>query len=192
LNFEGKQKVRITDNSPYRAGKGHLYEGGIREPLLMRLPGRIRPGTVVDTPVISVDFMPTICALAGTKSGNVDGVDLMPLLSGGKLRERALYWHYPHYSNQGGVPGSAIRDGDWKLIEFHADGRRELFNLRDDMSEKVNLIEKHPDVAKRLGAKLAAWRKETGAVMPRRNPGADPSWPGLQLTGDEKPTPVAK
>ncbi len=192
LNFEGKQKVRITDNSPFRAGKGHLYEGGIREPLLMRLPGRIKPGSVENTPVISVDFLPTICALAGANSGKVDGVDLMPLFRGGKLRERALYWHYPHYSNQGGEPGSAIREGDWKLIEFHADGRRELFNLHDDESEKINLIEKKPDVAKRLAAKLAAWRKETGAVMPQRNPAADPKWPGLQLTGDEKPIPVAK
>ena len=189
LNFEGKGKVRITNNAPFRAGKGHLYEGGIREPLLMRLPGRIRPGSVVDTPVLSIDFFPTICALAGVKSGKVDGVNLLPLVSGGKLRGRALYWHYPHYSNQGGEPGSAIRYGDWKLMEFHADGRREMFNLREDVSEKVNLAEKHADVAKRLGAKLMAWRKDTGAVMPRRNPNADPNWPGLQLTGDEKPTP---
>jgi arylsulfatase A len=191
LNFEGKSKLRITDNSPFRAGKGHLYEGGIREPLVMRLPGTIRRGTVIDTPVCSVDFLPTFCDLAGLKSGKVDGVSLAPLLRGGKLKPRPLFWHYPHYSNQGGEPGSAIRDGDWKLIEFHPDGRRELFNLKDDVSEKVNLIAKRPEVAKRLAARLAAWRKEAGAIMPWKNPNADPKWPGLQLTGDEKPTPPA-
>jgi arylsulfatase A-like enzyme len=116
----------------------------------------------------------------------------MPLLRGGKLRERALYWHYPHYSNQGGEPGSAIREGDWKLIEFHADGRRELFNLREDEGERINLIEKRADIEKRLGTKLAAWRKESGAIMPQKNPAADPNWPGLQLSGSEKPTPIAK
>ncbi len=192
LNFEGKGKQRITDNAPLRAGKGHLYEGGIREPLLMRLPGKIKPGTVIDTPVSSVDFFPTLCALAGAKSGKVDGVDIMPLARGGKLRDRALYWHYPHYSNQGGEPGSAIREGDWKLIEFHADGRRELFNVREDEGEKINLVEKRADVARRLAGKLAAWRNESGAIMPQKNPAADPNWPGLQLTGGEKPTPIAR
>ncbi len=192
VNFEGKSKLRITDNSPYRAGKGHLYEGGIREPLLMRWPGQIRPATVIDTPVCSVDFLPTFGEAAGVKTGRVDGVSLMPLLRGGRLRERALYWHYPHYSNQGGEPGSAIRDGDWKLIEFHADGRRELFNLRDDVGEKINLVERHPEKAKALAAKLEAWRRKTSAVAPTKNPNADPEWPGFQLTGDDKPTPVAK
>jgi arylsulfatase A-like enzyme len=189
LNFEGKSKTRITDNSPFRAGKGHLYEGGIREPLLMRLPGMIQLGAVIDAPVCSIDFLPTFCDLAGAKPPKVDGVSLMPLLRGGRLQPRPLFWHYPHYSNQGGEPGSAIRDGDWKLIEFHADGRRELFNLSQDASERVNLVAKRPEVASRLAAKLERWRKEAGAIMPRKNPNADPNWPGLQLTGGEKPTP---
>jgi arylsulfatase A-like enzyme len=192
LNFEGKAKLRITDNSPYRAGKGHLYEGGIREPLLMRLAGRIKPGVKIDSPVCSVDFLPTFRDIAGLNGGAVDGVSLTPLFRGGKLKRRELYWHYPHYSNQGGEPGSAIRDGDWKLIEFHAAGRRELFNLTDDMGEKVNLIERRPDIARKLAAKLAAWRKDTGAILPVKNPNADPRWPGFQLTGDEKPTPPAR
>ena len=106
------------------------------------------------------------------------------------MEDRALYWHYPHYSNQGGEPGSAIRESDWKLIEFHQDGRRELFNLRDDVSETRNLVNQQPDVVKRLAAKLAAWEKETGAVMPVRNRKADPEWPGWHLTGEEKPTPA--
>lgn len=191
LNFEGKSKQRITDNSPLRAGKGHLYEGGIREPLLMRLPGTIKPGTVIDTPVSSVDFLPTFCDVAGAKTGMVDGVSLRPLFRGAALKSRSLFWHYPHYSNQGGEPGSAIRDGDWKLIEFHADGRRELFNLKEDEGEKVNLIRKHPDIARKLLAKLDSWRKASGAVMPVKNSNADPQWPGFGLTGAEKPTPPA-
>ena len=122
----------------------------------------------------------------------MDGVSLAPLLRGGSLRRRSLFWHYPHYSNQGGEPGSAIRDGDWKLIEFHAGGRRELFNLREDPSEMTNLIARRPEIAKSLALKLDAWRKATGAVQPRRNPDANPNWPGFELTGEEKPTPVAK
>lgn len=189
LRYEGKARQPVTDNAPFRAGKGHLYEGGIREPLIVRYPGVVKPGTVIGTPVSSVDYFPTICDLAGVPPGRVDGVSLMPLLHGRRIAPRALFWHYPHYSNQGGEPGSAIREGDWKLIEFHPDGRRELYQLRDDPGETKNLVERNPDVARLLWAKLDAWRKETGAVMPGRNPHADPSWPGWQLTGEEKPAP---
>jgi arylsulfatase A-like enzyme len=189
LRYEGASKQLITDNSPLRAGKGHLYEGGIREPLIVRYPGVLKPGAAVDTPVSSVDFYPTMCDAAGTQPGDVDGVSLMPLLRGGKLKQRPLFWHYPHYSNQGGEPGSAIREGDWKLIEFHADGRRELFNLRADQSETRNLLQKEPAVVKRLAARLDEWRKKAGAIMPQKNPNADPAWPGWGLTGAEKPTP---
>jgi arylsulfatase A len=188
LRFEGRAKEPVTDNAPLRAGKGHLYEGGIREPLIVRFPGTVKPGTVIDTPVSSIDFLPTFCELADVSPGKVDGVSLLPLLKGGRLKPRPLFWHYPHYSNQGGEPGSAIREGDWKLIEFHADGRKELFNLREDVSETRNLIGKEPRVARRLGQKLAAWRSESGAVMPARNPGADPDWKGWGLTGEQKPT----
>ncbi len=189
LRFEGASRRPVTDNAPLRAGKGHLYEGGIREPLLIRYPGVVKPGSVIETPVCSVDFLPTFCEIAGADPGKVDGQSLLPLLRGRKLRPRALYWHYPHYSNQGGEPGSAIREGDWKLIEFHRDGRRELFHLRRDPSEKSNLIRREPGRAKRLMTMLDGWRKETGAVMPAKNPNADPSWPGWNLTGEEKPTP---
>jgi hypothetical protein len=138
-----------------------------------------------------VDFFPMFCELAGVAPGDVDGVSLTPLLRGGSLRPRALYWHYPHYSNQGGEPGSAIREGDWKLIAFHKDGRRELYNLRRDQSETANLVAKEPAVARRLDGKLEAWKRQAGAITPRKNPNADPAWPGWNLTGEEAPTPPA-
>ncbi len=191
LRYEGKSKQAVTDNAPLRAGKGHLYEGGIREPLIVRFPGMVKPGAVIDAPVSSVDFFPTFCDAAGVQPGDVDGVSLMPLLGGGTLKPRPLFWHYPHYSNQGGEPGSAVREGDWKLIEFHQDGRRELFNLREDISETRNLVRREPAVVKRLAGLLEAWRKKSGAVMPRKNPDADPAWPGWGLTGQEPPTPAA-
>ncbi len=187
LCFEGSSKNRVTDNSPLRAGKGHLYEGGIREPLIVRYPGVVKPGSVVDTPVISVDFLPTFRDAAGLAPAHVDGVSLMPLLHGRRMAPRPLFWHYPHYSNQGGVPASAIRDGDWKLIEFLADGRRELFNLRDDPGEQSNLVERRADIAKRLSGRLNTWRRDTGAIMPVKNPNADPNWPGFGQTGAQQP-----
>jgi arylsulfatase A-like enzyme len=192
LRFEGKSERPATTNSPLRAGKGHLYEGGIREPLIVRWPGVVKPGTIIDAPVSSVDFFPTFCEAAGVAAGDVDGVSLMPLLRGQSLRSRVLFWHYPHYSNQGGEPGSAIREGEWKLIEFHSDGRRELFNLRDDVSETRNLAEKRPEIVRRLAVRLNEWRRKSGAIMPQNNPKADPAWPGWGLTGEEKPTPAVK
>ncbi len=191
LRHAGGSKQPVTDNAPWRAGKGHLYEGGIREPLLVRLPGVVKAGSVISTPVSSVDFLPTFCELAGQRADGMDGVSLLPLLKGGKLKDRPLFWHYPHYSNQGGDPGSAIREGDWKLIEFYDRPRRELYNLRKDPSETVNLVERESGVARKLSAKLQAWLRETGAIIPSKNPNADPSWPGWNLTGAEKPTPPA-
>jgi arylsulfatase A len=192
LRFEGKAAQPVTGNAPLRAGKGHLYEGGIREPLIVRYPGVIKPGAVIDTPVSSVDFFPTMCQAAGVQPGDVDGVSLMPLLRGGRLKARPLFWHYPHYSNQGGEPGSVIREGDWKLIEFHKDGRRELYHLRDDQSETRNLVERQPAIARKLAARLDEWRRKSGAIMPRKNPNADPAWPGWGLRGEEPPTPPVR
>lgn len=189
LCFESKSKNRVTDNSPLRAGKGHVYEGGIREPLIVRYPGVVKPGMVIETPAISVDFLPTFRDACGLKPARLDGVSLMPLLRGGRIKARPLFWHYPHYSNQGGAPASAIRQGDWKLIEFLADGRRELFNLRDDPGEQINLVERESSIGRRLFARLDAWRRETGAIMPQKNPSANPQWPGFGLTGEQKPVP---
>jgi arylsulfatase A len=162
-----------TSNNPLRAGKGYLYEGGIRVPLIVRCPGTIKPG-VSDVPISSVDYFPTFLELANVKRADprpIDGVSLAPLLKGtGKLPERALYWHYPHYPNQGAKPGGAIRQGDWKLIEFFEDGKRELYNLKVDPSENSDLAGKMPEKAKELYQKLVQWGKQVNAQVPRPNP----------------------
>jgi arylsulfatase A-like enzyme len=159
-----------TSNHPLRAGKGHLHEGGIREPLVIRAPGRTEPGSVCREAVGSIDFYPTILELAGAEQPRehmVDGVSLAPLLAQkGELDREALYWHYPHFSNQGGMPGGAVRAGDFKLIEFYEDGALELYNLKDDLGETKNLAGEMPEKAKELQARLAAWRKSVDATMP--------------------------
>ncbi len=162
-----------TSNLPLRAGKGWLYEGGIREPWIVRAPGVTRPGSICDTPVISTDFFPTLLDLAGLPpepAAHRDGVSLLPLLKGGRLARGPLFWHYPHYGNQGGAPGGAVRDGDWKLVEWYEDGRLELFNLREDLGEAANLAAREPEKVRSLHAKLKAWRAEVGALMPTPNP----------------------
>jgi len=162
-----------TSNLPLRGGKGWLYDGGIREPWIIRAPGVTRPGSHCDTPVVSTDFYPTLLELAGLPpmpQQHLDGVSLVPLLKGGALQRGPLFWHYPHYGNQGGAPGGAVRDGDWKLIEWYEDSHCELFNLRDDLGEKTNLAEGNPTKVEELRGKLAAWRKSVQAVMPTPNP----------------------
>lgn len=166
-----------TCNAPLRAGKGHLYEGGIREPLIVRWPGVVKPGSVCRTPVSSVDYFPTMLEMAGarTRVDDIDGRSIVPLLTrSGGLKRDALYWHYPHYGNQGGQPGSAIREGDLKLIKFYEDNRVELYNLRDDISERNDLAGRMPDVAARMERKLDAWLKSVDAKMPTPNPNYDP------------------
>jgi arylsulfatase A len=191
LRYEGGGKRLVTTNTPLRAGKGHLYEGGIRSPLYMHWPGVTQPGRVIDAPVSSIDFFPTLLEMAGTKPGlPVDGLSLAPLLRGGPAPARdALYWHYPHYSNQGGAPGGAIRSGDWKLIQFYEDMRVELYNLKDDPGETRNLALRNAAKARELHAKLRQWRTETNALMPDPNPAYDPATADQGLTGAEKPTP---
>ena len=162
-----------TSNLPLRAGKGWLYEGGIREPMMIRWPGVTRPGSTCGEPVTSTDFYPTILEIASLPSRpkqHCDGVSLVPLLKGRTMRRGPIFWHYPHYGNQGGAPGSAVRDGEWKLIEWTEDGRLELFNLREDIGEKRNLATKRPEIVRKLHARLTAWRGEVGARMPTRNP----------------------
>lgn len=160
-----------TINAPLREGKGYLYEGGIRVPLLVSWPGVVKPGTVSSAPVSSIDIFPTLVEIAGGSSAREDGVSLASLLRTGTPPQRdSLFWHYPHYSNQGGRPGSAIRAGDWKLIEFLEQGRQELYHLKDDPGENRNLIAGKPEQAKELKAKLDAWRREVGARMMKPNP----------------------
>lgn len=165
-----------TINAPLREGKGFLYEGGIRVPLIVRWPGVTKAGSESATPVVSTDFMPTVleaCGIRGTEQ--LDGVSLVPLLKGGAIDREALHWHYPHYSNQGGKPSGAIRAGNWKLIEFFEDGRRELFDLKTDPGENRNLAEVKPEVVQKLGDQLVAWRTAVGAKMPEPNPGYVPN-----------------
>ncbi|MGQ9917677.1 MAG: sulfatase [Bryobacteraceae bacterium] len=189
LCFEGTSKERVTTNAPLRAGKGHLYEGGIRVPFLLRWPGVARAGATVDTPVSSVDLFPTLCEAAGVRPRGADGTSLLPLLRGGTLHPRQLFWHYPHYSNQGGEPSSAILDGDWKLIEFYHGPRQELYNLRNDPGETRNLAASQQAVAKRLSLALHQWLRQVDARRPQPNPNADPAWSGFGFTGAEPPTP---
>jgi arylsulfatase A len=168
-----------TSNAPLRAGKGYLYEGGIRVPLIVAWPGVTRPGAVCDVPVTGQDLAPTVLDIAGVRpppDRPIDGESLVPLLRrGGPLRREALYWHYPHYSNQGGKPGGAIRRGDLKLIEWYEGGPPELYDLKRDPGEHHDLAAERPDDAARLRARLAAWRASVGAQMPRPNPDYDPS-----------------
>ena len=150
-----------TSNLPLRGGKGWLYEGGIREPFMIRAPGVAKGGSTCATPVVSTDFYPTLlelCGLPAMPKNHLDGVSLVPLLKGADSIDRdAIYWHYPHYSNQGGIPGGAIRMGDWKLIERYEDGRAQLYNLKDDIGETKDLAEAEPDRVKTMRTKLHAW-----------------------------------
>ena len=167
-----------TSNLPLRAGKGWIYEGGIREPMVIRWPGVTEPGSVCSEPVTSTDFYPTMLEMAGLPlrpEQHVDGVSLVELLEEGEAPEReAIYWHYPHYGNQGSAPVGAVRAGDWKLIEWYEDGVLELYDLSQDIGEAKNLAVEHPEKAQELHAKLVAWRAETGARMSSENPGFDP------------------
>ncbi|NLY00704.1 MAG: sulfatase [Rhodopirellula sp.] len=169
-----------TSNLPLRGGKGWTYEGGIREATLVRWPGVTTPGAVLDTPVISLDFYPTLLSAAGVKLRKgqvVDGIDLMPVLQGGPGPQRSLFWHYPHYGNQGGAPSAAIRKGDWKLIEWQEDSRTELYNLRNDIGEKCDLATKEPARAEQLRDELHLWQQQVGAKFPAPNPDYDPTRP---------------
>jgi arylsulfatase A-like enzyme len=161
-----------TSNLPLRGGKGWLYEGGIREPVLVKWPGVTKPGSICSEPVISTDFYPTMLEMADLPQKpkqHVDGKSWVPLLEGKKMDRGPLFWHYPHYGNQGGSPGSSVRDGDWKLIIWYEGNRRELFNLKEDIGEQHNIIEEHPDIAGKLYDELKEWLANTDAKMPSPN-----------------------
>ncbi|WP_372807090.1 sulfatase [Pontiella sp.] len=162
-----------TSLLPFRGGKGRQWEGGIREPYYIRVPGMTKPGSITQVPAIGMDFFPTMLELAGLPpmpQQHVDGVSLVPVLKGGTLPDRDLFWHYPHYGNQGGEPSSIIRSKDWKLIFYHEDGRYELYNLADDIGEQSDLAAQHPEKVAELKKRLDAWLADTGAVMPERDP----------------------
>ena len=190
VRYEGREKKQITGNAPLRAGKGHLYEGGIREPMFVRWPGVVQPGSVSDTVVSSIDFFPTILEMAGAKPLSCDGLSLVPVLKqAGNLKRDEIYWHYPHYNFLGGVPAGAIRSGGYKLIEFFEEGRLELYNLLDDIGERRNLARQEPRKTAELHKKLKHWREAAGAKIPPSNPGYDPAKADPGLTGVEPATP---
>jgi len=168
-----------TNNSPLRAGKGYPYEGGIRVPLIVRWPGVVRPGTVCDVPVSSIDYFPTILEAAGVKPPQdraIDGESIIPLLAqSGTLGRESLFWHFPHYRGRV-VPYSIIRKGDWKLIKRYEGRKYELYNLKDDLSEQHDLSDRMPQKVERLDKELAVWLKDTGAKLPKPNPDYDPNW----------------
>lgn len=161
-----------TFNRPLRAGKGFLYEGGLRIPLIIAWPEKIKEGRIEATPVISTDWTPTFLALAGAKTADrFDGVNLEGLILQGKAPPpRTLYWHQPHYMNQGSRPMGAVREGPWKLVENYEDGSCELYNLDDDIGEANDMAAKQPNRVAELRGKLEAWRRDIGAQVNRANP----------------------
>ncbi|NQT18001.1 MAG: sulfatase-like hydrolase/transferase [Planctomycetes bacterium] len=166
----------VTNNHPLRSGKGSLWEGGVRVPLMIRWPGVTRGGTTCTEPVVSTDFYPTILEMAALEgnadhNADVDGVSLVPLLEDpqAKLDRDAIYFHYPHYYRTT-TPVSSVRAGDWKLLEFHEEMHVELYNLREDPSETRDLADQIPDRADDLRRRLHAWREKVDAQMPEPNP----------------------
>jgi arylsulfatase A-like enzyme len=161
----------VTSNRPLRGGKGWLYEGGVREPWIVKWPGVTKPGSTCDVPVMNTDILPTVleaCGLPSKPDLHKDGVSFASLLRGdAKPVHDALFWHFPHYGNHGSGPCSSVRVGEWKLIHWIEDDSVELFNLATDPSEKTDLAKQQPDRAQDLRARLDAWRKETDANMPR-------------------------
>ena len=188
----------VTTNAPLRDEKGTLYEGGVREPLIVRRPGKVKAGSVCGEVVTSVDFYPTFLDIAGVKRPAdhvLDGESIAPLLArSGKLARDAVYWHYPVYHHS--TPAGAIRQGQWKLIEFFDTGpsRFELYNLKDDIGESNDLAARMPGKVKELQQKLSEWRKSVNARLPKKNPNYDPAkaarWgrhPGSYRPGKKKP-----
>jgi arylsulfatase A-like enzyme len=166
-----------TANVPLRAGKGWLYEGGIRAPMIIKWPEVTLGSRLIDEPTISNDILPTLLEIAGIDDtlAPLDGTSLVPLLRGsGAIPPRSLFWHFPHYHGSGNTPTAAIRDGDYKLIEWLEDGRVELYDLVGDLSETRDLAAELPDLTATLRSKLRAWRDSLDAEMPTPNP----NWPG--------------
>lgn len=162
-----------TSNAPLRKWKGHIYEGGTRVPAIVSWVGKIPEGKVSETYFSTIDYLPSFCALTQIRQipENVDGQNVLPMfLNPDEFGEstRPLFWHYPHFSNQLGRPAGSVREGDYKLVELYESGKLELYNLKDDLSESVDLSEKMPDKTHDLFNKLAGWRKAVNAQMPVR------------------------
>ncbi len=165
--------IPVTNNAPLRSGKGSLYEGGIRVPLMIRWPGITPASATCHEPVILTDLFQTLLGAAGLPAAPdaTDGIDLAPVLKepSSHLQRDALFFHYPHYYATT-TPVSAIRAGDWKLLEYFEDNHTELYNLRDDLSEQHDLAPQNPSMAARLRDRLHVWRDSVHAALPTVNP----------------------
>jgi len=167
---EGNHK-RVTHNTPYRAGKGYVYEGGQRVPLIVYWPGHITDGRVIHQPVNNIDWIPTLLELAGQPvPSGLDGISFAKGLTGGEFPNRKIFWHFPHYTNQGGRPSGAVRDGNYLLVEFYDQDKVELYNLSVDIGEKDDISQKHPEVVTAMLDALNDWRKENKVQYNRPNP----------------------
>lgn len=168
---------KITNNTPLKSGKGDIYEGGVRVPLVFKWPQKIKAGELNHTLAISPDIYTTILKLADkstTFKNDIDGQDLSPLLLDNKEIDReAIYWHYPHYHPEGAKPYSAVRKGDWKLIQIFEEKTLQLYNLKEDIGETKNLVSEHPEKTKELLDNLNNWREKVHAQMPTTNPDYD-------------------
>ena len=167
---------KATSNLPLRGGKGRQWEGGIREPYYLKWPGTVSAGSKCMTPVIGTDLYPTLLEIAGLPARpnqHIDGVSLVPLLKGREIADRALFWHYPHYGNQGGEPSSIISLGKWKLIHYYEDDRKELYDIENDVSEQTDISSKYPAVVEKLSRDLESWLGEVDGRRPIKNPNFD-------------------
>ena len=166
---------KVTHNTPYRAGKGFIYQGGLRIPLIVRWPGHVPAGRIADEPVINTDWIPTLLELSGQPvPTGLDGVSFAALLTGhGPAPERKFFWHFPHYTNQGSRPSGALRDGKWMLAEFYDADQAELYDLSADISEQTNLAGQFPERVAQMRAALAGWRKAVSAQSNTPNPAYD-------------------
>lgn len=174
----GRGNNKVTNNAPLRSGKGDMYEGGVRVPLIIKNLDQRYSGTVNHCPVISTDFLPTlvdILQLPATRKEKkiFDGVSLKPILMGkDRVNRNEIFWHYPHYHIEGAVPYSAVRSGDWKLIHIMETDKYELYNLKEDIGETKDVASQYRDITKKLTKKLNKWRKNMNAQMPTVNPNA--------------------
>ena len=173
---EGPHK-RITHNTPFRAGKGYVYEGGLRIPLIVRWPGHVSAGKVADDPVVNTGWLPTLVELAGLPApAGLDGVSFAAgLTRRGPFPKGPFFWHFPHYDNQGGRPSGAMRDGPWLSVEFYDEEKAELYNLASDIGETRDLAAEQPARVTSMRAALAAWRQANHAQSNRPNPDCDPA-----------------
>jgi len=175
LHVPELQHKRVTHNTPFRAGKGYVYEGGLRIPLIVRWPGHVPAGRVAGEPVVNTDWIPTLLELAGQPSpSGLAGTSFAPGLTGrGAFPVRPLFWHFPHYDNQGGRPSGAMREGTWLMVEYYDDAKTELYDLSRDIGETNDVAAAQPSRVASMRAALAAWRRANHAQENRPNPACD-------------------